>query len=397
MATGRRIAPVLSAVIAAAAIALLPPSPAHAGGSCDLNDILNALQNTLNTISSANCAGVTADPALWAPVGVAAGVMAGVSQSQQFCQDVQNAQNQLTNLQGDGNSLVTQLGNLGIDASFLSSILDAMSSAADALAIVQCACGLSNNITQVGGDLGACVEDALCDLQNAAHQLDPGLFGSCSGSIDNVPTNCTQNPCNAQTGACDPNLAGNAIIRCPSGDDAPPVSQSNDPSGNGTIVSVVEGASASGTVTVESCICPAPMIGTWVNNSGYAQWSNIVSDPACQVFVCTCPQGSTLASNSGAGQYVCICQNTGQPAQAGPSQFNPDGVACPLPLTGPVCPQGQVALGQNCVPACTANEVRTPAGVCCNPNQVSSCGICCPAGMQPDLQNGTCAPYPPTQ
>ena len=144
----------------------MPPSPARAGGSCDLNDIWNALQNTLNTISSANCAGVTADPALWAPVGVAAGVMAGVSQSQQFCQDVQNAQNQLTNLQGDGNSLVTQLGNLGIDASFLSSILDAMSSAADALAIVQCACGLSNNITQVGGDLGACVEDALCDLQN---------------------------------------------------------------------------------------------------------------------------------------------------------------------------------------------------------------------------------------
>ena len=32
-------------------------------------------------------------------------------------------QNQLTNVQGDGNSLVTQLNNLGIDASFLSSVL----------------------------------------------------------------------------------------------------------------------------------------------------------------------------------------------------------------------------------------------------------------------------------
>jgi len=394
MTNGRRFAAVLSAVIAAVAVILIPPGPARAGGSCDLNDIWNALQNTLSTISSASCAGVTADPALWAPVGVAAGVMAGVSQSQQFCQDVQSAQNQLTNVQGDGNSLVTQLGNLGVDASFLSSILDAMSSAADALAIVQCACGLSNNITQVGGDLGACVTDALCDLQNLAHQLDPGLFGSCSGSIDNVPTNCTQNPCNAQTGACDPNLAGNAIIRCPAGDDAPSPSQSV--SGNGTIISVVEGASASGTITVESCICPAPMTVTWVNNSGYAQWSNIVSDPACQVFVCACPKGTTQASNTGAGQYVCICPN-GQPAQSGPSQYNPDGLVCPPSLTGPVCPQGQVALGQNCVPACTANEVRTPQGACCNPNQVASCGMCCPAGMVPNPSNGTCMPNQITQ
>ena len=50
--------------------------------------------------------------------------MAGISQSQQFCQQVQNAQNQLTNIQGDGNSLVTQLNNLGIDASFFSSVLE---------------------------------------------------------------------------------------------------------------------------------------------------------------------------------------------------------------------------------------------------------------------------------
>ncbi len=391
MATGRRIAAVLSAAIAAAAVILMPAGPARAGGSsCDLNDIWNALQNTLNTISSANCAGVTADPALWAPVGVAAGVMAGVSQSQQFCQDVQNAQNQLTNVQGDGNSLVTQLGNLGIDASFLSSVLDVLSSAADALAIVQCACGLSNNITQVGGDLGACVTDALCDLQNLAHQIDPAGFGSCSGSIDNVPTNCTQNPCNAQTGACDPNLAGNAIIKCPSGDDAPPVSQSA--SGSGTVVSVVEGADASGTISVESCLCPAPMTVNWVTAGNYSGWANVVQDGNCQFFVCECPKGTTQASTSGAGQYVCVCPD-GQPAQPPiKTELNPEGAACPPSLTGPTCPQGQVAYGQQCVPACTANEVRTPSGTCCNPNQVASCGMCCPAGMVPNPSNGTCMP-----
>ena len=394
MATGRRVALRVGVTLLAAAATLLPFSGARADGSCSINDIWNALQNTLNTISSSNCAGVSSDPALWAPVGTAAGVMAGISQSQQFCQQVQNAQNQLTNIQGDGNSLVTQLNNLGIDASFLSSVLSVLSSAGDALAVVECACGLSNNITQVGGDIGSCVVDALCDLQNLAHQIDPGLFGSCTGTIDNVPTNCTQNPCNAQTGACDPNLAGNAIIRCPSGDDAPPVSQSA--SGNGTIVSVVEGASASGTVTVESCICPAPMTGNWITNSGYAEWSNIVSDPACQVFVCTCPQGSKLASNSGAGQYVCVCQNTGLPTMAGYGATidNP----CPLPLTGQPCPKGQINFGGKCVKPCTSSsEVMTPDGTCCDPNQVTFCGQCCPAGKVPDPANGTCTPLQTTQ
>jgi hypothetical protein len=395
MMPGRRIAVVLSAALVAAAALSMPASPARAGGSCDLNDIWNALQNTLNTIASSNCAGVAADPAMWAPVGVAAGVMAGVSQSQQFCQDVQNAQNQLTNVQGDGNSLVSQLNNLGIDASFLSSVLDALSSAADALSVVQCACGLSNDITQVGGDLGACVTDALCDLQNLAHQVDPGLFGSCSGSIDNVPTNCTQNPCSSN-GACDPNLGGNVILKCPSGDDGPPVTQTNG--SNGTIVSSTLGASASGTISVESCICPAPMQGVWVTAGNYSQWSNIVSDPNCQFFMCQCPAGSTLASNSGAGQYVCICQNSGRPAQPPiKTSLNPDGVACPPQLTGTPCPQGQVNVAGKCVAPCTSSEVRTPAGACCNPNQVTSCGMCCPAGMVPDPANGTCTPIQTTQ
>jgi hypothetical protein len=268
-----------------------------------------------------------------------------------------------------------------------------LGSAGDALSVVECACGLSNNITQVGGDLGSCVVDALCDLQNLANQLDPSLFGSCSGSIDNVPTNCTQNPCSTTTGACDPNLAGNAIIRCPPGDDAPPVSQTT--TGNGTIVSTVQGASASGTITVESCICPAPMTGTWITNNGYAEWSNIVSDPACQVFVCACPQGSKLASNSGAGQYVCVCQNTGLPTMAGYGATidNP----CPGFLTGPNCPNGQTAFGNKCVPDCSKSEVMTPDGTCCDPNQVTFCGQCCPAGMVPDPANGTCTPIQTTQ
>jgi hypothetical protein len=392
MATWRRIAVTMSAALLAAAATSAPVNDARAGGSCSINDILNGLQNTLQTIASSNCAGVTSDPALWAPVGVASGVMAGISQSQQFCQDVQNVQNQLTNVQGDGNSLVSQLNNLGIDASFLSSVLDALGSATDALSVVECACGLSNNITQVGGDLGACLADALCDLQNLAHQVDPGLFGSCSGSIVMVPTNCTQNPCQ-NNGACNPNLGGNVILKCPAGDDGSPVTQSPGPNG-GTIVSSTLGADASGNVSVEACACPAPMTGTWITAGNYSQWSNIAQDQNCSYFMCECPTGSTLAGNSGASQYLCICQNTGQPVQPpGATEFNPDGIPCPLPLTGLPCPKGETNVDGKCVSACSSNEVLLANGTCCAPAQASSCGSCCPSGQVPDT-SGACVTAP---
>jgi hypothetical protein len=394
MATGRRIARTIGAALVGAAM-LMPASSARAGG-CDLGDLLNAFQDTLNTLDSTACAGVTADPALWTPVGAAAGVMAGISQSQQFCQQVQNAQNQLTNVQGDGNSLVTQLNNLGIDASFLSSVLGVLGSAGDALSVVECACGLSNNITQLGGDLGSCIQNAVCAAQNEASQLFPGVFDPCSETVVSVPAQCTQNPCNASTGVCDPNLAGNAIISCPPGDDAPPVWQQNGPNG-GTVVSTPGGYNPStGVVSIDTCVCPAPMSGNWANNSGYAEWSNIVSDPACRVFVCTCPPGTTPASNTGAGQYVCVCQNTGLPTMAGYGATidNP----CPGFLTGLPCPKGQINFNGKCVTPCTSSsEVMTPDGTCCNPNQETMCGQCCPAGMVPNPATGTCTQQETTQ
>ncbi len=357
-------------------------TPLSARADCSPDDLWNALQSTFSTLTSSSCAGVSSDPALWTPVGTAAGIMAGVSQSQQFCQDVQNVENQLTN----GSSLVSQLDNLGVSADFLSSVLDVLGSASDGLSVVLCACSLSNNITQLGGDVGDCVEGALCDLQNLANQLDPSAFGACSGKTYLVPTNCTQNPCS--NGNCDPNLGGNVIARCAPGADAPPVNISTG--AGGTIVSVTDGADQNGNVGVQECICPAPMVVQW--DSGNYQ---IFSDPQdCQYFMCVCPPNTKPAGTTGAAQYVCICDNTHQPTQPPvKTTTNPDGIACPVPWTGLPCPNGQTNIGGKCFPTCSSNQVLLANGTCCDRGQASSCGTCCPSGQVPD-SSGSCVTAP---
>ena len=372
------------AVFAAVALFFMP---SQARGDCSPADLWNALENTFDTITSSGCAGVTADPALWAPVGVASGIMAGVSQSQQFCQGVQNVQNQLTNVQGDGNSLVSELDNLGVNADFLASALSALSSASDALSVVQCACALSNNISQLGGDVGDCIQGALCDLQNLANSIDPSGFPACSGQVVILPTNCTQSPC-ASNGTCDPNLAGNIINRCPAGDDAPPVNQVNGPNGGTIVVNPV----GSG---VLQCMCPSPMIGTWTKYGNYPGWGSVIEDPNCQFFTCTCPPHSQPAATTGGGAYVCICDNTQQPAQPPiKTTTNPEGIPCPLPLTGQPCPAGQTNDGGTCVPTCAQDQILLANGTCCNPAQASACGSCCPNGQSPDPATGNCAASP---
>jgi hypothetical protein len=48
-------------------------------------------------------------------------------------------------------------------------------------------------------------------------------------------------------------------------------------------------------------------------------------------------------------------------------------------------------------PCTSSSEVMTPDGTCCDPNQVTFCGQCCPAGKVPDPANGTCTPLQTTQ
>ncbi|HLH12188.1 MAG TPA: hypothetical protein VKV77_09970 [Methylovirgula sp.] len=380
----------VSAAILAAAI-IFSPGPGRA--DCSPSDLWNALEGTFNTIDSTECAGVDADPALWAPVGAAAGIMAGVSQSQQFCQQLNNIANQLSTAGQDGNSLVTQLGNLGVDASFLSSVLSVVSSAADALAIAQCACALSNNITQIVGDVGDCIEGAICDLQNLANDIDPSAFPACTGKIIQYPTDCTQNPCDPKTGVCNPNLV--TLTQCPSGDDTPPVTVVTGPNGSGAIGSATNGADQNGDIIVQQCVCPPPMTYQWVPWGQYSGWSQVVIDGNCSFFLCVCPQGSSPAGTTGEAQYVCICQNTGQPAQPPiKTTTNPEGLPCPVPLTGLPCPQGQTRVNGQCEPQCASGQILLANGTCCDRSQASSCGTCCPSGQSPDPATGNCVPTP---
>jgi hypothetical protein len=145
---------------------------------------------------------------------------------------------------------------------------------------------------------------------------------------------------------------------------------------------VVGGDPNNGGVNIVACSCPAPR--QIVEHTGVDAYG----DP-WPYFTCDCPAGTSPA---GAG---CLCDTTHLPPQpiGVVTVVNPQGVSCPPPFLGTPCPKGQINLDGKCVTPC-ANPAdgMTQNGACCDPNQVTSCGMCCPPGTTPDPVNGTCIP-----
>lgn len=381
------------AAILAAVITFSSATATHAG--CSADDMLNAAQNAWNDLSS-SCLETFADPADYIAFGVLAGVGA---LSPQFCQGVQT----LSNAQGGASNVVGDLkqGGFfnGLSASEQQSISDALSglaSAGDALGVASCACSVVDDqgLGQLISDLGACLQDGLCDFANWIHSIDPGI-NACSGGVNVVPVNCTGNPCTGSgwNMTCNysaglwPEECGSGP--CKSGDGSV---QCKQQPGGGEMCSEVMGADANGTITVTSCFCPAPMKITQhqgVDGSG---------DP-WPYFTCDCPSGTHVAGTAGPLSGICICNNTNLPAQAA---GGPGGI-CPFPLTGLPCPKGQVSVRGKCAPQCASpSQVRLANGTCCDPAQVTACGSCCPPGQRPDASTGDCTsavpqPRPPVR
>jgi hypothetical protein len=387
MATGRRVAQKACAVLLLAAAAVwISFVPARAQG-CDPQDFWNALQNVASGISSPACDTTYADPvgdtALIALAAALGGVMAE-DPSANACGAISNAFNDLTNGQSDLGTLNSALSNLGLATSALDSVQQILSGAANPVAAAECACQWDQGVSALGGDVLACLQSAICGIQQDFGWGGCGCTAPTPVAANCTPpiAECTDYNMNPKDPAC-----ANAIYG-QNGVNPPPVI-TKSVSGGTIVINVVDGWDGhSAMCSPDSyCFCPAPMQVVAVPNY-YADGGN--KNNGYVMYVCECPSGTKAAGTSGGLAEVCLCPD-GQPAV--PSQvslLNPTGSICPPQVT---CPTGQEMIGGKCVTPCSnPNEGMTMDGACCDPNQVTSCGQCCPPGTTPDPTSGTCIP-----
>ena len=380
------------AVIFAAMFLLV--SPARAG--CNPSDIFNAAKQSVSGLSA--CASACADGVGCAASVAATGVLseiaaaAGQGVVSSFCSQVQgNATQILDELKSVGGSSIGQ--------NLLNDFASALSAVGSPATVVKCACETEQGGASLGSDLGACVEDALCWVQEELG------FGSCDCTRP-APTlvNCGSIDVKKCAGeglmekyddpACLPyDSIGNSTPDCQnSGYSNVKYTLTCTTTSEGTlVVALPPTAEGTGCGGVFYCFCPAPM---------NPAWHQIPSAPGSgddrYGFSCDCPydpknpdhqthRGATMPN----GISSCLCDNTNQPANFG---FAPNGM-CP-PST---CPAGQTRLGGigDCVTPCSdPSQGMAFDGSCCNPAQMNSCGQCCPPGTVPDLKSGTCVPRP---
>lgn len=378
-----------------AVVLAFAPTALRADPGCSIQDLANAIDSAFNAVTSSACdetaatgAGVGVATAL---TGALAGVAAGAGQGSvdDFCNAINSALNTAGNVQNDADAAQQIINDSSSALSSIASFIgEAASVGIDPLSMAECACQVEQGLGQAVADLGGCA----CDVAAAL------LGSSC---------NCTPPP--TQTASCASNTAG-----CASFSDSDPACQGGGP-GNGPIMitlndgtspPVVQVNGPSGTTVTQygstgacasswSCFCPKPMQPVWVCNAAL--------DYNCQnngerIFACVCPANTTPAGASTAnpsgnlvnGVNVCICNNTGRPAEAN----GPGGNPCPS-LFPPPCPRGETyGPSGKCVPACAAGEILLAGGTCCDPSQASSCGTCCPSGQVPDAATGACVATP---
>lgn len=399
MGAGRRVAGVVGVVLVAATSFILPETTARADPGCSFNDFLNSLENLGSAITSSACDAAYASGIGTGLVvglgGALAGVMAEDSNTgNQICQQVQNDFNNLGNAQNDIGTLQNILSQYPAASSVLQTIEQSVSDyAANPLGAAACACDWVQGLGQLGGDALSCLQDAICGLQE-----DLGWGGCGCTPPTPVLANCTP-PVATCTGysSTDPNTlpqCQNTIIQ-QQGYNPPSVVVQHTSSGT-VVIDVSDGWDGHSQYCAPDryCFCPSPMTAEpaddyYLNagsNNGYVMW------------VCACPKGTHAGAQSGPLAMVCICDDTGLPAVPPvKSTINPTASICPLPLTGIPCPNGQVNWAGKCVAACAKGDVRAPDGKCCNPNQVTYCGQCCPPGYIPDPVKGICYKPQPIQ
>jgi hypothetical protein len=376
MATGLRNALGAGVALVMALAIVASAGPARADNpSCSPQDVWNDFSNawaSAPTCAAACGTGVGCFAAVAIAEGLAAAKAGGGSGASQFCGDVQSAQNTLSN----AGAIVSDLGQVGVPQSLLQTVTDALGAVADPLAAAQCACDETNAIASLADAVGSCIEAGVCAGVQA--------FGGACGCTQ--PPTTTQISCppiletcsnwayQSQVDQCIANPNDNdPVCQCynaslGTGYASPPIVQINTPGGT----EVIQGDLSCGNSW--ACFCPSPMT--------VQSTCDAVRDINCSftVYYCACPGGTHPDSS---GKLVCLCDTNNQPAN-----FTNYGHSFE-PMCPP-CATGQVQVNGNCVGACAQSQVRTPDGSCCDPNQVTYCGQCCPAGMTPHRRGTQC-------
>jgi hypothetical protein len=403
--TGGRIAskfwlPLVAAWLLLLPAALLCTTPARADG-CSIGDIVNGLVQTIGSFTSGTCAGACTDGVgCGAAAGIAAGLgtaaaVAGQGSVDTFCSDLNSAVNGLGDIQ-------SALGPIPSDVS--STIISTLNDLGDPLTVAQCACSLEQGANQVVSGLAACweqFEQGLCQVMNF------GQSCTCSPPPPAV-ADCSYLQ-NSQCGSTGPNYDPNKYGFCyGSGANGQTIVQGYDPGSNsvqnispyppaqqtvtsaGTEVSIANGSCGG----VSYCFCPKPMEPTWTldgpeNDLNPNNCGACANHSSWYVFSCNCPK-TTHPDPSGKlvnGVPVCICDGTSN--QVANLSSNALFGWCPPPD----CPAGQIRLtgnGQCITPCSDPTKGMTMTGACCDPNQTSACGQCCPPHWTPNPATGGC-------
>jgi hypothetical protein len=375
---------------------LVPLGTARAANSCTPSDLWNGLENAVGTIASGTCTSVCSDSYECLAAGVVSVGLAGASADtgqgaiNQVCAALQNAVKDVTS---GGNDAKSVLGFLNQYAPSLSQdvqqqLASALSSIADPLDVALCGCSIEQGLGQLTADLGSCLQDVLC-------AGDAALFGdpcTCTAPPP-VMANCAQSNStncgsfNSNDAAClGEGPQGNVILAGPNGQTLPgsePVNVITGPAGT-IVTSGGVGSDGHGhCAPVSVCTCPQPMVPTWTQDYVYGLANGFqVDGPQVYIFSCNCPAG-THTGGTVNGTSVCLCDGTNLAPQP-PDTF---GGMCP-PAS---CSPQQISLGGKCVTPCSnPAEGMTADGACCDPAQVTSCGMCCPPGTTPDPTSGSC-------
>jgi hypothetical protein len=370
--------PVALASLMVAALMLAAPGSAKADGpGCTPADFSQAAQDAWNEAPPASCQLNDDDPVYWALYGFigagAAGAQpGGPNPMKDACAAVKTAQATADKLTGPLNDLWGVLGadnQAALEANPLFSGIK--SNATDLLSlapIIICACDMvfDHGLKELTDDAGVCVLDALC--------AGFSLFGE-------IPCDCQNNGASHITKVIDctnaelPDGFYNKVNEANAVPTGPAYSTTCD--NNGICATTQNPATLSGcnaTVTL-ICQCPAPMVIQGIVDSA--------SGPNQYYAECTCPNGTTPGPF--AGSKVCLCANG--------LAMNANGTCpTPKPIPPPKPPKPAPP------PACTiAGTVRLADNSCCAPTQVTSCGVCCPAGQKPDSTGASCISAQPVK